>query len=125
MTAGRPTGAGRAWELIDVEKRRDRTIRRICVAAWSFTFGLVVLFAIMLAFTLVPLVRAMSGGDVPLAAVVGGMMPLMGVLWTLSLLIAALSTVAVFLRMRTTSLAEIQLRLSALEEMIAERGDGS
>jgi hypothetical protein len=113
----------KAWALIETERRRDRFIRRVCIAAWSVTFGLALLFAAAIAAPIIQMARGAMLGAFPWMTVVGAAMPLMGVLWTLSLLVAGLSTVGVFLRQRAASLAEIQLRLAALEEMLGARGE--
>jgi hypothetical protein len=113
----------RTWELIDNEKRRDRFIRRIFVAAWTVTFLLVLVVAGLVSVQVVEMFQAARVNAVPWMTVVGSAMPLIDVLWKLSLLVAGLSTVAIFLRLRTASLAEIQLRLSNLEEMVAESGE--
>jgi hypothetical protein len=115
--------ADRTWALIENEKRRDRFIRRVSIAAWTTTFVLVLLIAALVALQVADMARARLLGAVPWSAVIGSAMPLIDVLWKLSLLVAALSTVGIFLRLRTASLAEIQLRLAALEEMIAKRPD--
>jgi energy-coupling factor transporter transmembrane protein EcfT len=116
------SGSEAAWALIEAEKRRDRFIRRLCIAAWTVTFILVLIFAVVVGSQLLQMMRAAAVGAVPTSAVWGSAMPLLGVLWTLSLLVAALSTVGVFLRFRTASLSEIQLRLATLEEMLASQG---
>ena len=123
MTRSDPPALEQAWALIETERRRDRFVRRACVAAWSATFVLALLLAAMIAVPVVYQVRLARVGAVPWMAAVGAAMPLMGALWTLSLLVAGLSTVGVFLRQRSASLAEIQLRLAALEEMLGSRGD--
>jgi len=110
-----------AWAMIETERRRDRFIRRVCVAAWTATFVVALLFAVFIAVPVVNMIRMAQVGAVPWSAAFGAAMPFLGVLWTLTLLVAALSTVGVFLRQRTASLAEIQLRLAALEEMLAAR----
>jgi hypothetical protein len=120
MTASNPD----AWAMIDQEKRRDRLLRRVCIAAWSASFAIVVVIGIMIGAQVSQLLKAVAVGAAPFSAVIGAALPLLAVLWTLSLLIAALSTIGILLRMRTASLAEIQLRLAALEQMIADRGDG-
>jgi len=113
-----------AWALIETEKRRDRLIRRICIGAWSATFVIMVLFAIVTVAPVMQMFKGAMTGDLPWMTVLGSAMPFIGALWTLTLLVSALSTVAVFLRLRTASLSEIQLRLAALEEMLATRGEG-
>ena len=113
----------RAWAQIETERRRDRFVRRVCVAAWTATFAVALVFAAIVAVPVFQMVRLVQVGAMTWAGVVGAAMPFLGVLWTLCLLIAALSTVGVFLRQRTASLAEIQLRLAALEEMLGARGD--
>jgi hypothetical protein len=112
-----------AWALIENEKRRDRFIRRVSIAAWATTFIIVLLVAVMTGISLVEMRKAQMLGAVPWMAVMASAMPLIDVLWKLSLLVAALSTVGIFLRLRTASLTEIQLRLAALEEMLASRPD--
>jgi hypothetical protein len=112
-----------AWALIEVEKRRDRLVRRVCVAAWGVTLGITLLVAAMVGVQVWQMWRMANVGALPWAAVVGAAMPLVAVLWTLGLLVAALSTVGVFLRFRSASLSEIQLRLATLEEMLASRPD--
>jgi len=115
-----PTTA--AWTLIDAEKRRDRLIKRMCVAAWSATLVVVMLFAVIVGATVFHMYRLAQVGAETWANVFRSAMPFVGALWTLCLLVATLSTVALFLRMRTASLSEIRLRLAALEEMIATHG---
>jgi hypothetical protein len=120
----KPTaGSDGTWALIENEKRRDRFIRRVNIAAWSTTFGLVLLIAVLVGFQVVAMTKAGMLGAVPWMTVIASAMPLVDVLWKLSLLVAALSTVGIFLRLRTASLVEIQLRLAALEEMLASRPD--
>jgi len=118
MTAS--NAADRTWALIENEKRRDRFIRRVNVIAWTATFVLVLLIAVLAGLQIAELARAGILRAVPWSAVIGSVMPLVDVLWKLSLLVAALSTVGIFLRLRTASLTEIQLRLASLEEMLAK-----
>ena len=123
MTA-RHNSSDRAWELIDIEKRRDRFIRRVSIIAWTVTFLIVLIIAVMVGIQVTQMTRLGLVGAVAWTAVIASAMPLVDVLWKLSLLVAALSTVGIFLRLRTASLAEIQLRLANLEEMLASRPDG-
>ena len=106
-----------ALALIELEKRRDRFIRRVNVIAWSVSFGVVLVVALLVGLQ----VSELAGSGMPRISTIGLLMPFIDVLWKLSLLIAALSTVGIFLRLRTASLTEIQLRLGALEEMLANR----
>jgi hypothetical protein len=105
--------------ILDQEKRRDRLVRRVCIAAWAVTIFIVLVFAGMVLAQLSHMMRAVTVGALHWTTLVGAAMPLVGVLWILSLLVAALSTVGVFLRFRSASLAEIQLRLATLEDMLA------
>lgn len=117
MTAS--NAADRTWALIENEKRRDRFIRRVNIAAWTTTFLVVLIIAVLVGLQVAALARAHVLGMEPWSMVIASAMPLLDVLWKLSLLVAALSTVGIFLRLRTASLTEIQLRLAALEEMLA------
>lgn len=110
----------RAWALIENEKRRDRFVRRVSIAAWSVTLALVLLVAILVGMQVLEVTRV-SG--LPRLTAIGLAMPFIDILWKLSLLVASLSTVGVFLRLRTATLTEIQLRLAALEELLASRPD--
>jgi hypothetical protein len=115
---------GDPWALVEQERRRDGTMRRLCIVAWSFTIGLAVLAAIAVTMSVVQVLRQSGAfGVMTWGIIVGSMWPLIAMLWTLGLLAAALSTVGVFLRHRTASLTEIQLRLATLERMLTERGD--
>lgn len=122
MTSPIDTPTDRAWARIEEEKRRDRFIRRVSIAAWSATFVIVVLVTAATVIQYLAL-RPVMGGitgvtGMGAAALVGLMMPLLIGLGVLSVLIATLATVGQFLRLRTASLVEIQLRLAALEAAI-------
>jgi predicted transporter len=123
MTNGSHSGSNNAWAIIDQEKRRDRLLRRISIAAWSVTFLIVVIIATMIGIQVTEMWKAAREGMVPYSTVIAMSMPLVIVLGMLSVLIATLSTIGIFLRLRTASLTEIQLRLAALEDMLASRGD--
>ena len=117
-------GSDTAWAIIENERRRDRFIRRVNVAAWTVTFVLVLFIAGLVGLQLF----AITGGSENAFGwlmVAGSMMPLIDVLWKLSLLVAGLSTVGIFLRLRTASLTEIQLRLAALEQILKSRPDSA
>jgi uncharacterized BrkB/YihY/UPF0761 family membrane protein len=113
----------KVWAAIDDEKRRDRFIRRVSIAAWSFTFFLLLVLGVLVGISEAQMVKAVLAGELPWMTVMGIALPFIVVVGIVSLLIATLSTVGVFLRMRTTTLSEIQLRLSALEEMLVSRSE--
>ena len=121
MTTGDTSASGKVWEAIENEKRRDRFIKRVSVTAWTITFVLVAIMAVMVGFQVWQMARGAMVGALPWVSVLGVAMPLVITLGLLSVLVAALSTIGIFLRMRTASLAEIQLRLAALEDMIASK----
>jgi hypothetical protein len=125
MTTPVSPASEKAWAMIDKEKRRDRLLRRVSIAAWSVTFGVVLVFAVIIGAQVSDTMRSVEVGVAPQMAVYRAAMPLLVVLGILSVLIATLSTVGVFLRLRTASLAEIQLRLAALEDMLTSRTDHS
>jgi len=109
-----------ASALIDRDKRIDRFIRRVSIAAWSVTVLVVLLLAVMTGIQVAQFLPGTTSGELPWMVIVGVSMPLIIVLGCLAVLVATLSTIAIFLRLRTSSLAEIQLRLAALEEMLAD-----
>jgi len=126
MTPVTSSASEQAWAMIDQEKRRERFLRRVNVAAWTVTFLVVVAFGIISVWQLVelmhsPLFSGEMGGIFPISAFFGALYPLLIVLGSLGVLIATLSTIGIFLRLRTASLIEIQLRLAALEELLTRK----
>ena len=109
----------RVWAVVEREKRRDRLVRRVSVAAWSVAGGAVLIFGAVKTWEVWHLIRLVGEEVAPWEIVIDRVMPLVWVIVVLGLLIAILSTVGIFLRLRTASLSEIQLRLASLEEMIA------
>lgn len=111
--------------MVDLEKRRERSLRRINVAAWTLTFVVVTVFGVISIWQVVDLMHSplfnMGEGIFPVSAFFGALYPLLIVLGSLAVLIATLSTVGIFLRLRTASLIEIQLRLAALEELLVRK----
>lgn len=117
------TKQSRVWDAIDAEKRRDRLVRRISVAAWSVTMLVLLVFAVKIARDVADTMRRIDVGIAPAGAAWDTLMPLIVVVGAISLVVAVLATVGVFLRLRTASLHEIQLRLASLEQLIAERSE--
>jgi hypothetical protein len=109
----------RVWQVIEREKRRDKLVRRVSVAAWSITGGTVLAFGAVTAVEMWQMLQRVFAGVLPWTVVTERAIPFVLVVGVLSLLIAVLSTIGIFLRLRTASLTEIQLRLAGLEEMIA------
>jgi len=107
------------WSVIEREKKRDKLVRRVSVAAWSVTGGAVLAFGAVTGMQVWRMIGHVLEGVAPWLVVFDALVPFVAVVGTLSLLIAVLSTIGVFLRLRTASLSEIQLRLAGLEEMIA------
>ena len=124
MTPRPPSTPSEVWALVERDRRIDRFIRRVSIAAWSVVFLIGVLFAMMTGIQVAQFLPGAASGTVPWMVVVGLSMPLIITLGFVSVLIATLATVAVFLRLRTASLNEIQLRLAALEAMLADEGRG-
>lgn len=123
MTAAPDPRSEKILAAIELDRRRDRFIRRVSVTAWSVTFFLLLLLGVLVAAAEMQFIKAALAGTLPWMTVIGPAMPLIIVVGVVSLLIATLSTVGIFLRMRTTTLSEIQQRLAALEEVLASRGD--
>jgi hypothetical protein len=124
MTSTPSSASEQAWALIDQEKRRERTLRRINIAAWTVTFMAVAVFGVISIWRVVDLMNSPlfgGAGLFPTSAFFGALSPLLMVLGGLAVLIATLSTIGIFLRLRTASLIEIQLRLAALEELLTRR----
>ena len=115
----------RIFELIEEEKGRDRTLKRVSTGAWIVTFAALLLTAVGVSFDIWWAMRAVAEGAVSVGVVFREAMPLVWVVGAVSLLVAVLSTVGVFLRFRTASLAEIQLRLAAVEQMLTDQAEAS
>jgi hypothetical protein len=117
--------SGRAWEIIEREKKRDTLVKKASMVAWVITFVLAGLYAILViaeGFAIASNFRArgLTGLDLIIAV-----KPLVESLGTLMLLLAVLGTLGMFLRFRTASVNELQLRLAALEDMLADRSGAS
>lgn len=123
MSVNRGPGDDVAWAQVEREKRIDRRVRRVTIAAWTITLVLVVVFVVIAGLQLAEVLQARRLFPLPWSAVAQRAFPLLVVLGLLSVLVATLGTIAVFLRLRTASLLEIQLRLAALEEILSSRGD--
>jgi hypothetical protein len=108
----------RVWAVIEREKRRDKLVRKVSIAAWSVTGGAVLAFGAVTTAEVWQLLRYVREGVAPWEIILDRVMPFIAVIGVLGLLIAVLSTVGIFLRLRTASLSEIQLRLAGLEEMV-------
>lgn len=114
------------WSVIEREKRRDRFVRRLSIAAWATTFVVLLIFAAIMVERIALIRRQVVTGFALPQTMYDAALPLVAVVGVLSLLIATLATVGIFLRLRTASLAEIQLRLANLEDMMRiERQDAS
>jgi hypothetical protein len=111
------------WALVEVEQRRDRTLRRLSIGAWAATFAVAAVFAVIVAMRVSLMWSLSAVGALDRRAVFEAATPLVLVVGVLSLLVAVLATVGIFLRLRTASLAEIRLRLAALEAILAGPGD--
>jgi hypothetical protein len=125
MTPVTSSASEQAWAMVDQEKRRERSLRRINILAWTVTFVVVAFFGVISIWQVIelmnsPLFSAMDG-IFPTSAFFGALYPLLIVLGGLAVLIATLSTIGIFLRLRTASLIEIQLRLAALEEILTRK----
>lgn len=124
MTQHPSSAPSEAWALVERERRIDRFIRRVSIAAWTVVFLIGLLFTVMTGLQVAQFFPGATSGEVPWMVIVGLSIPLIITLGFVSVLIATLATVAVFLRLRTASLSEIQLRLAALEEMLADERRG-
>lgn len=123
MTDKEASRVGSGWEVVERERRLDRMVRRICVAAWALTFVLVLIYAGIVVWRVSDAFRMAAVGAIIPSEALATLTPLVVVLGILALLVATLSTVGVFLRFRTAALSEIQLRLASLEAMLAAGGD--
>lgn len=123
MTVNRGPGEDIAWAQVEREKRIDRRVRRVTIAAWTITLMLVVVFVAVAGVQLAEVLRVRRLFVLPWSEVAQRVFPLLVVLGLLSVLVATLGTIAVFLRLRTASLLEIQLRLAALEEILSSQAD--
>lgn len=107
------------WSAIERERRLDRLVKGICIAAWAVTLLLTLGYAILVATEVRHALRLREVGAGTTEAVMDAAMPLVIALGVLAVLVATLSTVGMFLRFRTAALGEIQMRLAAMEGVIA------
>ena len=111
----------RTWALIDEEKRRDQSLRKIAKTAWIVALTVVVVYGTVTAIQVWEMMQSFLGGMLPMSTAAAMATPFLISLGALSVLVATVTTIGTFMRLRTTSLHEIQLRLAAIEEMIATR----
>ena len=123
MTPSRDTAHDGVWAAVERDRRQDRILRRVGLAAWSVTFIAVLVYASMIVIQILEFRRLVAVGMAAERSVFLAAMPLVGVIGVLGVLIATLATIGMFLRMRTASLQEIQQRLAALEAVLVERAD--
>ena len=117
------SSSDKAWALIDEEKRRDQSLRRIAKIAWIVAITVVVVYGTLTAIQVWEMMHGFFGGMLPFSTAAAMAIPFLTSLGILSVLVATVTTIGTFLRLRTTSLHEVQLRLAALEEMIATRSE--
>ncbi|MGH7618001.1 MAG: hypothetical protein ACREPM_12290 [Gemmatimonadaceae bacterium] len=118
MSSSSSTMYDAAWSIIDKERKRDRTVRRVSVIAWGITLVALLAFAAISTQHILIVRKNLAVGVVAPGALYDAALPLIAVVGVLSTLVATLSTVGIFLRLRTASLSEIQLRLATLEEVL-------
>ena len=113
--------SGRAWDIIEREKRRDILIKKASMVAWVVTLLLAGIYAVSVVAMAVTVARSFIARGLPMLIILAAVTPLVESLGTLMLILAVLGTLGVFLRFRTASVNELQLRLAALEDMLADR----
>ena len=111
-------------ELIEAEKGRDRTLKRVSTGAWILTFVALLFTAVVVGIHVWWAARSFMEGRVPMVAILGEAMLLVWIVGAVSLLVAVLSTAALLLRFRAASLDEIRLRLAAVEQMLTDQSQG-
>jgi hypothetical protein len=115
--------SGRAWEIIERERRRDILMKKASTAAWVITFVLAGIYALSVVAMAVTLARSFIARGLPMLDILTAVTPMVQSLGTLMLLLAVLGTLGLFLRFRTASVNELQLRLAALEDMLIDRSN--
>jgi hypothetical protein len=118
MNASAKEQKDRVWQLMEAEKKRDRILQRIGLAAWILTLAALLFTALGIATNVWWAVQAFQAGQVGVSIIFREAMPLVWAVGGVSLLVAVLATVGMFLRLRAASLDEIRVRLAALEGMI-------
>ena len=111
-------------ELIEAEKGRDRTLKRISTGAWILTFVALLFTAVGVGFNVWWAAEAFLRGQAGMDVIFREAMPFVWIVGAVSLLVAVLSTVGVLLRFRAASLDEIRLRLAAVEQMLTDQTHG-
>jgi hypothetical protein len=115
------SASDKVWSMIEEEKRRDQSLRRLAKTAWIVAVVVVLAYGTLTAIQVWEMMQSFMGGLLPMSTAAAMATPFLISLGILSVLVATVTTIGTFLRLRTTSLHEIQLRLAALEEMLAAR----
>lgn len=118
ITSQRTESTERAWQAIDLEKKRDALIRRVGVLGWGAAVICLVLLGVIFGWKTIIFVKYALTGVYGWLRVLEVLMPLVVIVGVFGILVGILATALAFLRLRTASLSEIQLRLAALEDLL-------
>ncbi len=108
------------WSHVELERRKDRRVRRISIAAWSVTGLAIAFYATIVVQQFSQYQRMVASGMMPAGAEWNAFTPLAGVIGIVALFVATLATIGMFFRLRTSSLEELKVRLTSLEDLVVD-----
>lgn len=113
------------WKLVEIEKQKDKRVRRISTAAWTITGLAIAFYGTIVVQQFSQYQRMVANGIMPAGAEWATFTPLVGVIGLVALFVAVLATVGMFFRLRTSSLEELKVRLTALEDLVLDHVDSA
>jgi len=117
------TESGDLWEQVNNEKKKDKRVRLVSIAAWSITGLAIGFYGVIIVHRFIIHQQLVQSGMMPAGQEWAAFIPLVAVIGVVALFVATLATVGMFLRLRTTSLEELKVRLGALEQLVVEHID--
>lgn len=113
------------WKQVEMEKQKDKRVRRISTVAWTITGLAIAFYGTIVVHQFSQYQRMVANGIMPAGSEWAAFTPLVGVIGIVALFVAILATVGMFFRLRTSSLEELKVRLTALEDLVLDHVDSA
>lgn len=111
------------WNMIEREKRKDKSLSIVSAVAWVTTLLVVCAFMVLTFMDFSHHMDLYKKGVTSYDSVVSTLVPFLIILGVFSLIVAIVMTIGRFMRLRTANLLEIQQRLTLLEQSLTKEED--
>lgn len=106
------------WNMIEKEKRKDKSLTIVSRAGWITTLLVVCAFMVLTFMDFSQQMNLYKKGVTSYESVISTLVPFLFILGVFSLIVAIVMTIGRFMRLRTANLLEIQQRLSIIEKSL-------